>query len=152
MLSPELKLLGRQPVNELISGRANKRRRAEWVAGYHRFLRSSLKGEKPGLGDDKEQPRPIKRSFEEFNRLTVEVVERGKYKIDGKGPFTAQKARAEAVRAAGEKKSILLMLKVNPGAMSDEEYTAFKESLHADGGMFDGLDIQGVGEFRQESR
>ena len=152
VLSHELELMGRQPVNELISGRLNKRRRSDWVAGYDRFLRSSLAGEKPGLGEDEEQPRATRRSLEDFNRLTVEVVEPAKYKIDGKGPFTAKEARAEVVRVAGKKKSVLLMLKVSSDAMTDEEYTAFKESLQADGGMLDGLDIQGIGEFRQGFR
>ncbi len=133
VFSPELKLLGRQPANDLIfSG-------LRLDVAYDQFLKNSLAGEEPGLGSQNETP----------DRIMIELVGRGKFKIDGKGPLTAKEARAEAVRLlAHGKKPILVLLKASPKAISDDEYNAFKESLHGDGGMLEGLDIKGLGEFR----
>ncbi len=81
--------------------------------------------------------------------LTIEIVEPGKFKIDGKGPFTADEARAEAVRVATGKQQILVHLTSSREAIADDEYKAFKKSLHNDGGMLVGLEISGLGEKRR---
>ena len=142
VLSPELKLLGRQPVNEL------PRRRQEVVVAYDQFLKSSLAGEEPGLGGQNEPRHRSNVSLQGLPRMTIEMVKPGQFKIDGKGPLTAKEARVEAVRVARGKKSILVVLKASPEAISDDEYSAFRESFHDDGGMLEGLDIKGVGEMR----
>ncbi len=142
VLSPELKLLGRLAVNELPP------RRQEAVVAYDQFLKSSLAGEEPGLERQNEPQRRSNISLQGLPRLTIEMVGPGQFKIDGKGPLTAKEARAEAVRVARGKKSILVVLKASPEAISDDEYSAFRESFHDDGGMLEGLDIKGVGEMR----
>jgi hypothetical protein len=48
VISPELELLGRQPVNELASGR----RRETKIKSYHAFLVEALAGKHPGLLED----------------------------------------------------------------------------------------------------
>ena len=80
----------------------------------------------------------------------IELVGPGRFKIDGKRPRTAKEARAEAVRFARGKKPILVLLKASPEAISDDEYNAFKASLHGDGGMLEGFDIIGIGESRHQ--
>ena len=81
-------------------------------------------------------------------KMSIEIVEPGKFKIDGNGPFTGEEARAEAVRVTTGKKLILVHLISSREAVADDEYKAFKESLHRDGGMLVGLDIAGLGEER----
>ena len=145
VLSPELKLLGRLAVNELPHRR---HRRQEAVVAYDQFLKSSLAGEEPGLERQNDPQRRSNISLQGLPRLTIEMVGPGQFKIDGKGPLTAKEARAEAVRVAGGKKSILVVLKATREAISDDDYSAFRESFHDDGGMLEGFDIKGVGEYR----
>ncbi len=132
VFSPDLKLLGRQPTNDLVFAGP------DMVALYDKFLKDSLTGAEPGLGQNDKAP----------HHLMIQIVEPGKFKIDGKGPLTAKEARAEAVRLAHGKKSILVFLIASQEAISDDEFQAFKESLHGDGGMLEGLDIKGMGETR----
>ena len=57
VISPELELMGRQPINELYN--ENKRRGLRYAEGYFMFLVESLEGKQPGLGNvvlNSEQP------------------------------------------------------------------------------------------------
>ena len=139
VISPQLKLLGRQPANDLIMGQAGPTPDGKYdmAAAYERFLENSLAGEEPGVAHNAAQQ----------NRLTIEMVGPAEFKINGKGPLTAKGARKEVVRVAHGKKSILVWLPPKPATVSEDDYNGFKESLHNDGGMLEGLDIKGTVEF-----
>ena len=51
ILSPDLELMGRQPVNELIG--------SNMIRGYLTFLQESLAGKLPGLGEETSVPEPL---------------------------------------------------------------------------------------------
>lgn len=57
VISPELELMGRQPINELYN--ESRKRGLRYTEGYLMFLVESLEGEQPGLGNvilNNEQP------------------------------------------------------------------------------------------------
>ena len=81
-------------------------------------------------------------------KMSIELVEAGKLKIDDNGPFGVDEAWAETVRVATGKKQIMVQrLTSNREKMA--EYETFKASLHSDGGLLVGLDIAGLGETRE---
>ena len=81
--------------------------------------------------------------------MSIEIVEPGKFKIDGNGPFGVDEARSETVRVATGKKQIIVQLTSSRENIADHEYKTFKESLHSDGGLLVGLDIAGLAETRE---
>ena len=129
VISPDLELLGCQPVNDMPRTAMAK------IRAYKDFLTSSLEGDRPGLNGsatgkpavtskeapDQElksgkearsprDPRVLQRMLANFDRMTIELVGPGQIKIDGKGPLTEKEARAEAVRVALESGSLVVML------------------------------------------
>ena len=161
VISPDLKLLGRQPVNEIPATAA------AGIDAYNGFLTSSLAGDQPGLGPGSGKAaamkmksldigvetgkavgspmdsREVRRMLEGLGSIAIELVGPGNIKINGKGPLTTKKARAEVVDVALKKGGVVVMLRKGP-RVSDAAYKAFTDSLRDEGGILEGIDVQAM--------
>ena len=78
VISPELELMGRQPLNELFSS-------GDIVQNYLAFLQDSLSGKLPGFGEDTSKPPPVPDS-ETFSELDAVMSKDLKVILTSKKP------------------------------------------------------------------
>ena len=132
VISPELELLGRQSVNELLSFGSKS------VEEYRQFLAASLAGKYPDLigannvvQDGKEAQPPSG-----MQRITVEMLGDDRLRINDSKSLDRNEAKRRVVALKSGKQFVVVVLRADPEAVSQKAFDAMAKTLHEDWKLF----------------
>jgi hypothetical protein len=147
VVSPELELLGRQPVNELLSFGSRS------VEKYKEFLTASLDGKYPDLRagpeavpDGKNAPPQVA-----LQRIAVEMLGDDKFRINGSEPLDRNQARRGAIALKAGKAFVVVVLRADPKKVSQEDFDAMAKVLHEDWKLFTDVPSSSFGTERMKT-
>ena len=129
VMSPDLELLGRQPVNDLLAKLTNP---GDVLLEYRSFLTASQNGDRPGL--NAEVP-----AGDDVSELLVELLSDERFRINGKGPLRSEEARALALESKQRVRLLAVQLKADPETVTQERFDAMAKTLHDDWRIFDDI-------------
>ena len=131
VLSSDLELLGRQPVNDLCSQLQIPGQR-DILTAYQDFLTASQKGKRPGL--DADVPAAL-----DVPRLLIEMLGDGKFRVNGDGPLTKEEARLRTLASKKGIRAMTVQLKADPKTVTQDRFDAMAKLLHEQWRVFDDI-------------
>ena len=139
VLSPNLELLGRQPVNDLFSQLQARKQggtldQGDIFSAYKTFLTASQNGNQPGL--DTDVP-----AAPDVPQLLIEVLTNEEFRVNGNGPLTREEARLRALSIKEGVRAMRVQLEADPRAVTQDHFDATAKLLHEEWRVFDGIPI-----------
>ena len=131
VLSPDLELLGRQPVNDLFA-QLQAPGQGDILTAYQNFLTASQKGDQPGLDTLVPAARVVP-------QLLIEVLGSGKFRVNGKGPLTKEAARLRTLAAKKGVRAMTVQLEAAPKTITQEQFDAMAKLVHEEWRVFDDI-------------
>lgn len=129
VLSHDLELLGRQPVNDLFA-KLRAPGQVDLFAAYQDFLTASQNGDRPGL-DTRVA------AAEVGPQLLIEALGGAKFRVNGEGPLGEEAARLRARAATKGVRAMTVQLKTDRNTVTQDQFDAISKLVQEEWKLFD---------------